>query len=75
MTTDTEYWRVASLLALDEAIPNAASVGILSPIEMADEWEAARRARFRHDDAALMEYLMKYCPDDPHVENYPGSDV
>jgi hypothetical protein len=31
--------------------------------------------RFRHDDAVLMEYLMKYCPDDPHVENYPGSDA
>jgi hypothetical protein len=75
MTTDTELWRAGSLMALDDAIPQAASAGILSPVEMTDEWEAARAARFRHDDAALMEYLMKYCPDDPHVENYPGPDA
>jgi hypothetical protein len=75
MSTDTEFWRAGSLMALDEGIPHAASIGILSPVEMTDEWEAARAARFRHDDATLMEYLMKYCPDDPHVENYPGPDV
>jgi hypothetical protein len=75
MPTDTELWRAGSLIALDEAIPYAASTGMLSPLEMAEEWEAARSARFRHNDAALMEYLMKYCPDDPHVENYPGPDA
>jgi hypothetical protein len=75
MPTDTELWRAGSLLALDEAIPYAASVGMLSPIEMTDEWEAARAARFRHDDAVLMQFLMKYCPDDPHIENYPGPDA
>jgi hypothetical protein len=44
MPTDTELWRAGSLIALDEAIPHVASVGILSPIEMTDEWEAARTA-------------------------------
>ena len=62
MPTDTELWRAGSLMALDDAIPQAASMGTLSPVEMTDEWEAARAARFRHDDAALMEYLMKLCP-------------
>ena len=75
MPTDTEWWRAGSLTALDEAISNAATAGILSPVEMTDEWEAARTARLCHDDAALMEYLMKYCPDDPHVKNYPGPDA
>ena len=75
MTTDSEYWRAGSLMALVVAIPYAESVGVLSPIEMTDEWAATRSARVRHDDPALMEYLMKYCPDDPHAESYPAPDA
>ena len=45
-------------------------------MEMTDEWEELRRsATLSTNDAALMEYLMKYCPNDPHVENDPGPDA
>jgi hypothetical protein len=78
MTTDTEYWRVESVqLVTDGAAllttAQAGERGITIAKYNTVRW-AAHRAQVRGDDAALMQYLKTYCPNDPHVSGYPGPD-
>jgi hypothetical protein len=78
VTTETEYWRVETVQLVTSGAgflttAQAGERGITMAMYDTVRW-AAHRAHIRGDDATLMQYLKKYCPDDPHVQGYPGPD-
>jgi hypothetical protein len=74
VVTDTELWRAAIVDAVTEATGQLASTNTLAYTERdRDRW-ALSAAERDGDDAALMSYLKQFCPDDPHIEGYPGPD-
>ena len=74
MAIDTDLWRAAVVDAVTEATGQLASTSTLTYTELDNERWAISAAEREGDDAALMDYLKKYCPTDPHVESYPGAD-
>jgi hypothetical protein len=78
MPTDTEYWRAETVQLVTDGVgflttAQAGEHAITMAMCDTVRW-AARRAHVRGDDATLMRYLKKYCPNDPHVQEYPGPD-
>jgi hypothetical protein len=78
MTTETEYWRAETVQIVTEGVAFLATAQAGEQrITMAKydtvRW-VAHRAQVRGDDAALMNYLKTYCPDNSHVRSYPGPD-
>ena len=74
MATETELWRAAVVDAVTEATGQLASSNTLTYTERDNERWAISAAEREGDDAALMRYLKHYCPNDPHVQSYPGRD-
>ena len=74
MVTETELWRAAIVDAVTEATGQLASANTLTNTERDKERLATSVAGREGDDAALMRYLKHFCPDDPHIEGYPGPD-
>jgi hypothetical protein len=72
--TETELWRAAIVDAVTEATGQLASTNTLTYIERDKERSAISAAEREGDDAGLMRYLKQFCPDDPHIEGYPGPD-
>jgi hypothetical protein len=66
-------WRAAVVDAVTEATGQLASTNTVTYTERDNERWAISAAERKGDDAALMGYLKKYCPTDPHVERYPGA--
>lgn len=69
---DAEWWRAATAHEIVNALGVLRNANRMSPVEYKREQERAYNLRAAHDDAALMEMLRQYAPDDPHVNNYPG---
>ena len=74
MVTETELWRAAIVDTVTEATGQLASTNTLTNTERDKERWAISAAEREGDDAALMRYLEQFCPDDPHIEGYPGPD-
>ena len=74
MITETELWRAAIVDTVTEATGQLASTNTLTNTERDKERWAISAAEREGDDAALMRYLEQFCPDDPHIEGYPGPD-
>ena len=74
VVTETELWRAAIVDAVTEATGQLASTKTLTSTERDKERWAISNAEREGDDAALMRYLKQFCPDDPHIEGYPGPD-
>jgi hypothetical protein len=71
---DTELWRSAVVDAVTEATGSLLSTSTFTYAERDKErWEMSAAER-EGDDAGLMRYLKQFCPDDPHIEGYPGPD-
>ena len=74
VTTDTELWRAAVVGAVTDATGQLVSANVITQGEFDRKRLGAFAAQRACDDAALMRYLTHYCPDDPHIEGYPGPD-
>ena len=74
MPTDTAYWRAAVVLVVTDAVAQLVVSGKMAQRMFDDERLEAYNAQTAGDDAALMRYLKHYCPNDPHVQRYPGRD-
>jgi hypothetical protein len=74
VVTETELWRAAIVDAVTEATGQLASTNTLTYTERDKERWAISAAEREGDDASLMRYLKQFCPDDPHIEGYPGPD-
>jgi hypothetical protein len=74
VVTETELWRAALVDAVTEATGQLASTNTLTATERDKERWAISAAEREGDDAALMRSLKQFCPDDPHIEGYPGPD-
>jgi hypothetical protein len=74
VVTETELWRAASVDAVIEATGQLASTNTLTNTERDRERWAISAAEREGDDAALIRYLKQFCPDNPHIEGYPGPD-
>ena len=74
VVTETELWRAAIVDAVTEATGQLVSTNTLTSTERDKERRAISTAEREGDDATLMRYLKQYCPDDPHIEGYPGPD-
>jgi len=74
MPTDTAYWRAAVVLVVTDAVAQLVVSGKMAQRMFDDERLEAYNAQTAGDDAALMRYLKHYCPNDPHVQSYPGRD-
>jgi hypothetical protein len=74
MPTDTAYWRAAVVVVVTDAVAQLVASGKMAQRMFDDERLEAFNAQTAGDDAALMRYLKHYCPNDPHVQSYPGRD-
>ena len=74
MPTDTECWRAAVVIVVTDATGLLVASGKMAQRMFDDERLEAFNAQTAGDDAALMRYLKHYCPNDPHVQSYPGGD-
>jgi hypothetical protein len=74
VVTETDLWRAAVVDAVTEATGQLASINTLTYTERDKERWATSAAEHEGDDAGLMRYLKHFCPDDPHIEGYPGPD-
>jgi hypothetical protein len=75
MPTATEQWRAAVVVVVTTAIGQLVDSGKMSQRMFDDERLNAFSAQTVGDDAALMRYLVHYCPDDLQAYSYPGPDV
>jgi hypothetical protein len=74
MVTETDLWRAAIVDAVTEATGQLASTNTLTYTERDKERWAISAAEREGNDAWLMRYLKQFCPDDSHIEGYPGPD-
>ena len=74
MVTETDLWRAAVVDAVTEATGRLVSTNTLTYTEREKEHRATSAAEHEGDDAGLMRYLKQFCPDDLHIEGYPGPD-
>jgi hypothetical protein len=74
VVTETELWRAAIVDAVTEATGQLASTNTLTNSERDKERRAISAAEHEGNDATLMRSLKQFCPDDPHIEGYPGPD-
>jgi hypothetical protein len=74
VVTETDLWRAAVVDAVTEATGQLASTNTLTYTERDKERWVMSAAEREGDDAGLMSYLRRLCPDDPHIEGYPGPD-
>jgi hypothetical protein len=74
MVTETDLWRAAVVDAVTEATGQLVSANTLTYTERDKERWAISAAEREGDDAWLMRYLKHFCPDDSHIEGYPGPD-
>jgi glyceraldehyde-3-phosphate dehydrogenase/erythrose-4-phosphate dehydrogenase len=74
VVTETDQWRTAVVDAVTEATGKFVSTNTLTYTERDKERWAISAAEREGDDAWLMRYLKQFCPDDPHIEGYPGPD-
>jgi hypothetical protein len=74
MPTDTAHWRVAVVVVVTDAVAQLVASGKMAQRMFDDERLETFNAQTAGDDAALMRYLKHYCPNDPHVQSYPGRD-
>jgi hypothetical protein len=74
VVTDTELWRAAVVDAVTEATGQLVSTNTLTYTERDKGRWATSAAEHEGDDAGLMRYLKQFCPDDSHIEGYPGPD-
>jgi hypothetical protein len=74
MPTDTAYWRAAVVVVVTDTVAQLVASGKMAQRMFDDERLEAFNAQTAGDDAALMRYRKHYCPNDPHVQSYPGRD-
>jgi hypothetical protein len=74
VVTETDLWRAAVVDAVTEATGQLVSTNTLTYPERDKERQATSAAEHEGDDAGLMRYLKQFCPDDSHIEGYPGPD-
>jgi hypothetical protein len=73
--SELSAWRAAVVRIVTDKMTRLVPTGKLTFAERDQEQWAVFAAERGGDDAALMGYLMKYSPDDPHVHNYPHADA
>jgi hypothetical protein len=67
-------WRAAVVRIVTDKVMRLVPTGTLTYAERDKERWGIFAAEREGDDAALMRYLKHYCPNDPHVQSYPGRD-
>ncbi|MGH2485259.1 MAG: hypothetical protein ACRDHE_04515, partial [Ktedonobacterales bacterium] len=65
--SDVAWWRAAVVNIITDAMAL-----VMSPVEYERQRQVVLQAEREHTDTLLMDYLMRYAPDDPHVTSYPG---
>ncbi|HEX3271816.1 MAG TPA: hypothetical protein VHR15_14295 [Ktedonobacterales bacterium] len=66
-------WRAAVVRIVTDKVTRLVPTGTLTYAERDRERWGIFAAEREGDDTALMSYLVKYSPNDPHVLTYPGA--
>ena len=66
-------WRAAVVRIINDKVMRLVPTGTLTYAERDKERWGIFAAEREGDDTALMGYLVKYSPTDPHVLSYPGA--
>ena len=72
-SSELSAWRTAVVRIINDKVTRLVPTGTLTYAERDKERWGISAAQREGDDTALMGYLMKYSPTDPHVLSYPGA--
>ena len=72
-SSELSAWRTAVVRIINEKVTRLVPAGTLTYAERDKERWGIFAAEREGDDTALMGYLVKYSPSDPHVLTYPGA--
>jgi hypothetical protein len=72
-SSELSAWRTAVVRIINDKVTRLVPTGTLTYAERDKERWGIFAAEREGDDTALMGYLVKYSPSDPHVLTYPGA--
>jgi hypothetical protein len=72
-SSELSAWRTAVVRIINDKVTRLVPTGTLTYAERDKERWGIFAAERGGDDTALMGYLVKYSPSDPHVLTYPGA--
>ena len=72
-SSELSAWRTDVVRIINDKVTRLVPTGTLTYAERDKERWGIFAAEREGDDTALMGYLVKYSPSDPHVLTYPGA--
>ena len=72
-SSELSAWRTAVVRIVNDKLSRSVPTGTLTYAERDKERWGVFAAERESNDTALMGFLVKYSPSDPHVLTYPGA--